>query len=186
MAGDVVSTGTILGGTIRSRPDPRVLGGVRVIRIVVTILVGVQAVLPPGTCLCRLVTFGPITRPSHALALLAQLPVADEETCCSCPACRSADPAEKVPHGRAPTDDPAQKHHPVPTPSAPCSDCPVVSAGPAGRVTILTATEPAPFDLAVQFVAPSAGVATGRANRPHPSHPPAGTPLFVRHRALLI
>jgi hypothetical protein len=61
-----------------------------------------------------------------------------------------------------------------------------VSAGPVGRVAILTVAEQAPLDTAVQFVALSAEVAVRRSDQSDLSPPSAGPPLFVRHCAFLI
>jgi hypothetical protein len=158
-----------------------------VIRVAATILVAVQALLPPGMCFCQFVPSVPVARQAYETAPPPRPSVADEEPCCSCPACRAAVTAVPVPHDQAPTDrEPPQKHDPLPAPPAPCSGCPVVAAGPVGRVVILTATEQAPLDLAVQFVAPSVEVTIRRTDRPDPSPPSATPPLFVRHCALLI
>lgn len=159
-----------------------------VIRVIATILIAAQALLPPGMCLCQFVPTAPVSRQSHE-PVPAPLPVAThaEETCCSCPACRAAAPAAPVSHDRAPADrEHPQKHDPAPTPTAPCSGCPVVEAGPVGRLAILTITEPVSLDLAVQFVSPSTEAAVRPADRPDHSPLPAAPPLFVRHCALLI
>ncbi len=158
--------------------------GVCVIRIFATILVAVQALLPPGMCLCQLVPIGAVPHRAHESAS-ASLPAA-EVPCRSCAACRGAVPAATPPLAdeRAATDREAPHEHPLPTP--PCSECPVVSAGPAARVAILPATQQAPLDPAVHFVVPTAETTRRHTARPHHFVAPTAPPLFLRHCAFLI
>lgn len=157
------------------------------IRIVVTILVAVQALLPPGMCLCQFVPTGTITPQAHETAPTSQPSVAVEESCCSCPACRAAPAATPPSHEQAATDREApHERHPLPTPTSPCSGCPVVSAGPAARAAILPAPEQVPLDTTVHFVVPAVEATAPRADRPNLLVAPAAPPLFVRHCALLI
>ncbi len=174
--GNTRSYNTICSSS-RGCPD-----GVCVIRILATILVAVQALLPPGMCLCQLVPVGAIPRRAHESAF----PLAAEELCCSCAACRGAVPAAPLPLAdeRAATDREAPHERPLPTP--PCSGCPVVSAGPAARVAILPATQPAPLDPAVHFVVPAAETTRRHTARPNHFFAPTAPPLFLRHCAFLI
>lgn len=158
------------------------------IRIVVTFLVAVQAMLPPGMCLCQFVPFAAITHqaPETVPASPASITAHVDESCCSCAACRSP-VATAQPDDRAGTDrDPPPEHHPLPTPTSPCSGCPVVSAGPAARVAILCVPEQAPFDTVVHFVVSTVEAVQPRAARPNLLVNPVAPPLFVRHCALLI
>lgn len=157
-------------------------------RVIATILIAVQAMLPPGMCFCQFVHSGPVAS-HHAHETSPPQPVAVrvDESCCSCPACRAPIPTVPAPHDQAPTDrEPAPEPDPLPVPSAPCSGCPVVAVGPVGRVAILPATEQISLDFAVQFVASPVEVAHRLAERPAPAPPPTVQPLFVRHCALLI
>jgi hypothetical protein len=161
-----------------------------VIRLGATILIAVQALLPPGMCLCEFVPSGASTRQAHAPAPAPPTSAAAhvDESCCSCAACRAAVPAAPPSsYEQAATDcgDPHERH-PLPTPASPCSGCPVVSAGPAARVAILLAPEQAPLDAAVHFVVARVEAAAPRAARPNPVVATAAPPLFVRHCALLI
>lgn len=155
-------------------------------RIVVTFLVAIQAVLPPGMCLCQFVPIAATPRPVHETAPVSQPAVAAEESCCSCSACRKTSIATLASHEPAATDREApHEHRSLPTPVSPCSGCPVVSAGPASRVAILSAPEQAPLDTAVPFVIPTVEPVPACTDRPHCLVSPAA-PLFVRHCAFLI
>lgn len=170
--------------------------GACVIRIVATILVTVQALLPPGMCFCQFVHFGQVT-PHHAHeSTLAPKTVASvDESGCSCPACRPAASAatSQIHEQVVASTETAREHRPPsaptlpsPNPQSPCSGCPVVAAGPIGRVVIPTVTEQAPLGLAARFVERFVEVVAPRANRPAPALYPTTQPLFVRHCALLI
>ncbi len=167
----------------------RVPGGVRVVRVVVTILVAVQALLPPGMCPCQFVPFTAAPLAAHETTP-ASPPLAAhvDESCCSCPACRSVVPvAPAAAEEPAATDREApHERHPLPTPGSPCSGCPVVSAGPVARVAILPALEQAPLDTTVHFVVSTVESAAPRADRWNPLFAPVAPPLFVRHCAFLI
>lgn len=158
-------------------------------RIVATILVGVQALLPPGMCLCQFVpsaTHRQELRTAHAVP-----PATDthtDDSCCSCPACRPAARTDMSPSGEqtAADLDAPHEHHPLPTPASPCSGCPVVAAGPLARAAILDAPERAPLTYTVHFVTPLVEVVLARADRPRLTTIPPDSPLFVRHCAFLI
>jgi hypothetical protein len=165
-----------------------------VIRVIATILIAVQALLPPGMCFCQFVHSGPVaSRQAHAPAPSPQPSVTlhVEDSCCSCPACRKAteavtpqaqeqaEPEREAPHERHPA--PAS-----PSPTPPCSGCPVVAAGPVARAAILPAPEQAPLDAAVPFVLPAVEADSPHADRPGLLVAPVTPPLFVRHCAFLI
>jgi hypothetical protein len=160
-----------------------------VVRVVVTILVGVQALLPPGMCLCQ---FVPSATHRQELRTPPAIPPATathtDDSCCSCPACRPMARTDAPPPGEQTTPDleAPHEHHPLPTPAAPCSGCPVVAAGPLARAVILDAPEQAPLANAVHFVAPLVEVVSARADRPYLTPIPAASPLFVSHCAFLI
>ena len=160
------------------------------IQIVLTILVAVQALLPPGMCPCQFVRFTPAPFPAPETTPASQSLTAAhvDETCCSCPACRSVAPvAPAAAEEPAATDSEAtHERHPVPTPASPCSGCPVVSAGPVARVAILLAPEQVPLDTTIHFVVSTVEPAAPRPDRRNPLFAPVAPPLFVRHCALLI
>jgi hypothetical protein len=181
-----LSTARIPVGTIPQVSSSRVVGGVRVIRIV-TILVAVQALLPPGMCPCQFVPFTAAPLAAHETTP-ASLPLAAhvDESCCSCPACRSVAPVAPSAAEEPAATDREAPHERHPTPASPCSGCPVVSAGPVARVVILLAPEQAPLDTTVNFVVSTVESAAPRADRLNPLFAPVTPPLFVRHCALLI
>lgn len=183
-----LSTAERPAGTIpRVSSSREVSGGVRVIRSVAIILVAVQALLPPGMCLCQIVSFGVTTPQAHETAHPTS--ITDDKSCCSCAACRVAAPAATplLADQQIATDREApDEHNLLPTPSAPCSGCPVVAAGPAARVAVLPATEQAPLDPAVPFVVLTDEATPHRATRPNLFFAPAAPPLFVRYCAFLI
>lgn len=162
--------------------------GACVIRIAATILVAVQALLPPGMCWCQFIPCVSVASPSTQEPAPAPSPSATahaDESCCSCPACRTAVPVAPAPSDEQ-SDRQAPDEHSLPTPTSPCSGCPVVSAGPLARVVILHAPEQIPLETVFQFV-----VTTIEATSPRPCRPTflatlAAPPLFVRHCALLI
>jgi hypothetical protein len=151
-----------------------------VIRVAATILVALQALLPPGMCVCQVVPCGPGLR--HE-ALPSDGACEAEDSCRSCPAHGTADPA--TPLHTAATDLTGDHDHPAPAPSSPCPGCPVVSAGPLARTAILPATAqaPPPAALVAVLTEPSAPEAPGG---PPLAFGSPGSPLFVRHCALLI
>jgi hypothetical protein len=154
-----------------------------VIRIVAIVLIGVQALLPPGMCLCRIVP--PATHRQELGA--APAPAHTDSSCCSCPACQPVAWTDTPPPNEPTAADLDTPHepHPLPTPASPCSGCPVVTAGPVARAVILDAPERAPLAATAHFVAPTVEVVSSRADRPSFTTPIA-SPLFVRHCALLI
>lgn len=160
------------------------------IRFVATILVGVQALLPPGTCLCQFVPFATARQTlkiAPAVATPPSLTAHTDDSCCSCPACRPSDQAATPPAGEQTVTDreTPHEHHRLPTPASPCSGCPVVTAGPSARAVILSAPEQAPLITTVHFVVPTVEVALPRADRQNLPAPTA-LPLFVRYCAFLI
>ena len=157
------------------------------VRIVATVLIGVQALLPPGMCLCP---FVPSVTHRQQLKTAPAIPLSaahTDESRCSCPACVTAARIETPPSGEptAADLDAPHEHQPLPTPAAPCSGCPVSVAGVSARAVILDASEQGPLVTAVHFVAPVVEVVLPRAARP-PLTTPVAPPLFVRHCALLI
>lgn len=159
------------------------------IRLVATILVGVQALLPPGMCLCQFVPFAATTRQTHENTLAAPpSAVAHTDTsCCLCPACRSESaPTTPADEQAAPEREAPNERHQLPTPTSPCSGCPLVSAGPAARVAVLPALEQAPLDTPAHFVVTVVEATAIRAGRPGLVMAPPTPPLFMRHCALLI
>ena len=158
--------------------------GVGVSRVVVTLLVAVQALLPPGMCVCQFVPVTTAARPVHGTALA--IPTATDESCCDCPACRNAAHAVTPPtHAPAVTDTDARPERP-PLPASPCTGCPVVTACPAARLAILPAPAPAPLDIAVAIFLWHVDPAPRRIDRPHPAFTHATSPRFARCCALLI
>ena len=161
--------------------------GACVIRIVVTFLVALQAIVPPGACLCQFVPFESTTRPvkGAAPALHITHTASAAEPCCSCVACRTA-PNASTPtplgNGTATSRETAAEHS-CPSPHAPCSGCPAVSAGAGERVAI-----PAEIlsDVPVLFFVPADAPAPPRADRYERPAVSPPTPLFVRHCAFLI
>ena len=154
------------------------------IRLAATLLIAAQALLPPGMCPCQIASFAAATRPVHETAP-ARI-VAAGESCCSCPACRSAAPAAHAPaDAPAATCRQAPPEH-KPAAPAPCSGCPVVSAGPVARAAVLTAPEQAALDPALSAAIPTVEVVPPLATRPTLLVPPAARPLFVRHCTFLI
>lgn len=157
------------------------------IRFVATILVAVQALLPPGMCLCQFVPLGGTARPTSD-PVFSPLVAHVEDDGCRCVACQKAAPAAASrPHEQTETDCEApHERDPLPTPASPCSGCPVVSAGPAARVALPSAPEQAQFDTAAPFVVSTVEGFSTRAARPALLVKPAAPPLFVRHCAFLI
>lgn len=152
-----------------------------VIRVVVTLLVAVQTLLPPGTCPCQFVSFAAHAPPSHESA---SAPLISEDACCPacCAAAATPSAQEQVPSDR----ETPHEHHQHPTPGPPCSGCPVVSAGPAARMTVLTAPEQAPLDTTGRPVVLTTEATSPRTERSNLLVAPTAPPLFVRHCALLI
>jgi hypothetical protein len=156
-------------------------------RAVVALLIALQALLPPGMCLCQVTPFEPTTRQAAAPLRVAARAAEDEE-CCSCPACRKARPAVAPQAARdaIPSDLAAPHDHHTPAPAPPCSGCPIVSAGPLARTAILPAPEQAPPPASVHFVVPTEPAAPDIAAVATPAFTSPSPPLFVRHCAYLI
>ncbi len=158
------------------------------IRIAVTLLVVLQAVLPPGMCLCWLVPHVATARPELGSVPTSPTSTANEP-CCTCTSCRVAHTPTTTPTG----EQTAKGHEtqsdlpaPLPVPPAPCSGCPTVTAGPEAQAAILTGAEQTPTDTAIYLVFLTDEVIRPRVERPRPVPASAATPLFVRYRALLI
>jgi hypothetical protein len=142
------------------------VGGIGVIRIAVTVLIAVQALMPPGICPCRFVPFlRDAEHPPREIApeFLAQ---SADRACGS----RAAERESEAPH-RDPTE--------------PCSDCPIVCTEATARFAILPATEHVPPET-LPFVHPRLPLTTERAERSELRSTPPATPLFVRHCAFLM
>lgn len=154
------------------------------IRVIATFLVAAQAMLPPGMCLCQVVSFGPTARQGLAAPQTPHVS-GTEDPGCACPACRKADAAPRPAQAPTAAGLEGRHNHPLPTPTSPCSGCPVVSAEPAARAAILPAPEQVPPD-AVSLVLPVRPAALRTAIRPNRGITPPVTPLFVRHCAFLI
>ena len=157
------------------------------IRFVATILVAVQALLPPGMCLCQFVPFGVTARQASDPVFSPLVAHVEDDGCC-CIGCQKAAPvASSRPHEQAETECEApHERDPLPKPISPCSGCPVVSAGPAARVALAPVPEQAPLDTAVPFVVSTVEGVSTRVDRPALLVKPAAPPLFVRHCAFLI
>lgn len=162
------------------------------IQIAVTLLVALQAIVPPGACLCQFLPCEINTRPAKEAApeLPTPLIASAAEPCCSCSARRyPANTSTPSPgDGQAATGRPAPPEHscPSPAPPPPCSGCPVLSVGPEARLAILPAPEEVLPATDIYFV-----VRTGESTRyPAARHEPiiikSNTPLFLRHCAFLI
>ena len=162
------------------------------IRIVVTFLIALQSLMPPGMCFCQFVLCetSPQTAKGSVPATPASLAVSATAPCCSCAARRSPSRAQAPsPEGeQVATSREALSEHscPHPTPGEPWPGCPVVSAGPDARAAILPATEEALPDSIVLFIVPTDEATQCRADRHEPLVITPSAPLFLRHCALLI
>jgi hypothetical protein len=147
-------------------------------RTVVTVLVGLQRLMPPGMCLCRLAPAAPPTRVGAATASHVG------RSCCS--SCGSRPHEEQH---ECPVPTPAERDDSTPLPASPrdhLPGCPAVAPDVAAKLVVPAG---APFDAALAAHAPatSAGLWVGEfpAACPVPSAlTRSGPPLYVTFRVL--
>lgn len=156
------------------------------LRSVVTFLVAVPMLMPPGMCICQFAPTGKasaVTRSEVGQQRVGH--TADSRTDCRCDSCRERAAAAGLPTGGE--DGPSSSDEAPFGPGKHAPGCPaalgdVPTKMAASTVTIHLDTNPVGC-FVPPVVEPTASVGRGRVCV---SHPAASPPLFISHCSLLI